>query len=62
MKTYIEQIADLKATIAVKSSRMGDLMTKAADEARSLDSAESEEFDALDDEIKTLCAGGVRLS
>lgn len=54
MKTYAEQIAALEETIKAKTARMNEVMQKSMDENRSLDTAEAEEFDTLDGEIKTL--------
>lgn len=49
--TYLEQIQAAKATRAVKSCRMGDIMAKAADEGRTLDASESEEFEGLEQDL-----------
>lgn len=54
MKTIAEQIAALEATRVAKAQRMTDVMQKSLDENRSTDTAESEEFDAIDNEIKKL--------
>lgn len=61
MKTFAEQIAALEATRETKSARMNEVMQKSLDENRSTDTAESEEFDTLENEIKTLDADLVRL-
>lgn len=49
--TYAEQIKQFQATRAVKAARMGEIMGKAADEGRTLDATESEEFETLEQEI-----------
>lgn len=61
MKTFAEQIAALEATRAAKSARMNEVMQKSLDENRSTDAAESQEFDDLETEIRTLDADLVRL-
>lgn len=54
MKTFAERIAELTATREEKSARMTEIMTKSADEGRSTDAAEAEEFDTLESEVKLL--------
>jgi hypothetical protein len=54
MATYAEQLAKLQATKADKAARMKALFQKAADEGRTMDKAESDEFDDLENEIKAL--------
>lgn len=61
MKTFAEQIVALEATREAKAKRMNEVMQKSLDEGRSTDTAESQEFDALEAEIKTLDADLVRL-
>lgn len=61
MKTYAEQIADLEATREAKTKRMKEVVQKSLDEGRSTDTAESEEFDAIEQEIKALDADIKRL-
>ena len=61
MKTYAEQIADLEATREAKAKRMKEVVQKSIDEGRSTDTAESEEFDAIEQEIKALDADIKRL-
>jgi hypothetical protein len=56
MKTYAEHIASLEATRAEKSARMKDIHKKSVDDSRSMNSAEIEEFETLDGEIKSLDA------
>jgi len=53
-KTFGEQLAALKSTRAAKQAEMSAVMQKSIDEARSLDTAEAEQFDALKAEIKRL--------
>lgn len=62
MKTFAEQVADLKATRETKSTSMREIAQKSVDEARSMDAGEAEQFDTLDCEIKRLDADIVRLS
>ena len=52
--TYSEQIERLEATRAAKSARMEEIMQKSADEGRSTDAEEQEEFDNLEAELKSL--------
>jgi HK97 family phage major capsid protein/HK97 family phage prohead protease len=47
VKTIQEQIAGLEAERLAKAARMGEIMQKSADEGRSTDEAEAEEFDGL---------------
>lgn len=61
MKTIQEQIAALEATRAAKAARMNEVMTKGLEEGRSTDLTESEEFDTLEGELKTIDADLVRL-
>ena len=61
-KTFSEQIADLKATRDAKFTEMKSIGQKSVDEKRSMDTAESEQFDALDGEIKRLDQDVSRLS
>lgn len=48
---FAEQIKSFQADLEQKSARQTELMEKAGEEGRSLDAAESEEFDTLSDEI-----------
>lgn len=59
--TFAEQIVALEATREAKSARMNEVMQKSLDENRSTDTAEAEEFDTLEGEIKTIDADLVRL-
>ena len=61
MKSITEQIAEYKTTRAAKSARMSELMNKAADEGRTLDSQESDEYDGLETEVESLDAHVARL-
>ncbi len=61
MKTISDQIRDLENTRAAKGARMHEVATKSMEAGRSMDEAEAEEFDGLDDEIKTIDADLVRL-
>lgn len=54
MKTFAEHIASLEATRAEKVARMKELNQKGVDENRTLNTAEKEEFDTLDGEIKAI--------
>lgn len=56
MKTYAEHIAALEATRADKQKRMKELHAGAVDGVRTMDSAESQEFETLESEIKTIDA------
>lgn len=60
-KTIGEQIADLEATRAAKAKRMAEVSTKAANESRSMDTGEAEEFDTLNSECKSLMKDIARL-
>jgi len=61
-KTFAEQIADLKATRDTKFDEMKSIGQKSVDEKRSMDTAESEQFDTLDGEVKRLDQDVARLS
>lgn len=54
MKTFAEQVADLKATRTAKAAEMDSVARKAVDESRSMDTGEAEQFDTLAGEIKKL--------
>src|SRR5690606_34310802 len=51
----------LEATREAKTKRMQEVMQKSLDENRSTDSAESQEFDSLEVELKTIDGDLVRL-
>lgn len=61
MKTVAEQIAGFEATRQAKSARMNELMTKAAEEGVTLDAQQTEEYDGLDAEVKSIDAHLTRL-
>lgn len=61
MKTTAEQIASFEAKRAASAARMSEIMAKASDEARSLDQAESEEYETLKAEVKACDDHLVRL-
>lgn len=56
MKTYQEQIKDLENTRAAKAAELEGIQTKAADEGRTKDAAEREQFDTLKEELKGIDA------
>lgn len=62
MKTIQEQISSFEATRQAKSARMAEIMNKAADEGVTLDAAQTEEYDTLDTEVKSIDAHLTRLS
>lgn len=62
MKTFLEQVADLKATRESNMKQMREVAQKSVDEGRSMDSAEAEQFDTLEGEIKRLDADIARLT
>lgn len=61
MSTIAEQIVALEETRRVKSARMNEVMQKSLDENRSTDTAEAEEFDTIEGEIKKLDGDLARL-
>jgi HK97 family phage major capsid protein/HK97 family phage prohead protease len=54
MKTTAEQITALEAKRAAHAARMEEIQSKAAEEGRTKDDAEKEEFGALADEVDTI--------
>lgn len=62
MKTFAEQIVDLKSTREIKHDAMKAVAQKSIDEGRSMDTAEAAEFDTLEGEIKRIDADIARLS
>jgi HK97 family phage major capsid protein len=60
VKTYPEHIASLEATRAEKSARMKEIHKAAVDEGRTMNTAESEEFETIDGEIKAIDVDLVR--
>lgn len=61
MKTTAEQITAFENTRAAKSARMNELMTKSAEAGATLDAAQTEEYDTLAQELKSIDAHLVRL-
>jgi HK97 family phage major capsid protein/HK97 family phage prohead protease len=61
MKTIAEQIASFEAKRAASRARMDEIMAKSADEGRTLNEAETQEYDTLDAEVKTVDAHLTRL-
>lgn len=61
-KTFAEQLADLKATRAAKHEQMKAIGQKSVDNGTSMDTAEAEQFDTLDGEIKRLDADIARIA
>lgn len=55
-KPIADQIKDLETTRAAKAAQLEAVQTKAADEGRTKDASEREQFDTLKDEIKGLDA------
>lgn len=53
-KTYAEQIADLQATRKSHTDSMRKLQDTAAEQARTLDAGEQEEFDTAKEAVKTI--------
>ncbi len=53
-KTYAEQIADLQATRKTHTDAMRELQSTAAEQARTLDSGEQEDFDTAKEAVKTI--------
>lgn len=62
MKTIAEQIAALRATRVQHEKKMEEIAQKSIDEARSMNTAEAEEFDEAEAAIKTLDADIDRLT
>lgn len=61
-KTVAEQISAYEATRQAKAARQTELMAKAAEEGVTLDEAQSEEYDTLTAEVKSIDAHLVRLA
>ena len=61
MKTIAEQIASFEAKRAASTGRMNEIMAKAADEGRTLDETETEEYDGLKAEVGAIDGHIVRL-
>src|SRR5690606_221955 len=56
MKTLAEQITALESKRAANAARMEEILSKAAEEGRSTDEAEQEEFDTLEREVEAIDA------
>lgn len=61
MKTIAEQIAAFEAKRATSVARQTEIMTKAGEEGRTLDEAETQEYDTLAEEVKAVDAHIARL-
>jgi HK97 family phage major capsid protein len=61
MKTLAEQIQSFEATRQAKAARMTEIMNKSAEDGRTLDETESQEYDGLQSEIKGIDEHLVRL-
>jgi HK97 family phage major capsid protein/HK97 family phage prohead protease len=53
-RTIAEQISAFEATRAAKTARMNELMQKSADEGVTLDQAESDEYDTLEEDVQRI--------
>lgn len=62
MKTYQEQVQDLENTRAAKAAHAEAIMAKAMEEGRSTDTAEADDFDATQVEIKKIDEDLVRFN
>lgn len=62
MKTVAEQIAEWEAKRAARAARMEAIMTKSAEEGRTLEQAEEDEHDTLTAEVKSIDNHLVRLA
>ncbi|MBZ9653536.1 phage major capsid protein [Phyllobacterium lublinensis] len=62
MKTIAEQIASFEATRVAKAARMEELMNSAAEEGVTLDAEQTEEYDGLEADVKSIDAHLVRLA
>jgi HK97 family phage prohead protease len=60
-KTTAEQINEYEAMRDEKSDRMAEIMSKAAEENRTLDAAEAEEYDSLKGEVESVDGHVARL-
>ena len=54
MKTIAEQIAAFEAKRVASTARMNEIMSKSADEGRTLDETETQEYDTLSAEVKAV--------
>ncbi len=60
--TIAEQIKSFEGSRQAKSARMTEIMTKAGDEGVTLDQQQSEEYDAIELEVKSIDQHLVRLA
>jgi hypothetical protein len=60
-KSITEQIAAFEATRVAKGARMSEIMEKAAEEGLTLDAEQTEEYDTLETEVKSVDEHLVRL-
>lgn len=60
-KTIAEQISEFEATRQAKAAQMGTIMETAAEEGVTLDAAQTEEYDTLADEVKSVDSHLTRL-
>jgi HK97 family phage prohead protease len=61
-QTIAEQISAFEATRAAKDARMREMMEKAHEEGATLDAEQSEEYDTLETEVKSIDAHLARLA
>lgn len=62
MKTIAEQLEALRATLDSHQKKLGEIAQKPMDESRSFNTAEQEEFDSLEEQIKSLAGDIDRLT
>ncbi|MBH1625999.1 phage major capsid protein [Stenotrophomonas maltophilia] len=62
MKTIAEQLEALRATLESHQKKLGEIAQKPMDESRSFNTAEQEEFDSLEEQIKSLAGDIDRLT
>lgn len=60
-KTITEQIAEFEATRAAKAARMEEIMNSASESGETLNAEQTEEYDNLESEVKSVDAHLVRL-
>jgi HK97 family phage major capsid protein/HK97 family phage prohead protease len=60
-KTISQQIAEFEATRAAKSARMDEILEASSEKGETLDAEQTEEYDGLDAEVKTIDAHLTRL-
>jgi HK97 family phage major capsid protein/HK97 family phage prohead protease len=61
MKTIKEQIEAFEASRVAKAARMTEIMNKASEDGATLDAEQTEEYDTLDSEVKSIDAHLIRL-